>query len=65
MSLVGGLGTLIGPIIGAFIVTLILELMRFAPELRMIIWSVALIAILIVEPRGLMGMVQRIRGGRK
>ena len=65
MSLVGGLGTLIGPIIGAGIVTLILELMRFAPELRLIIWSVALIAILIVEPRGLMGLVQRIRGGRK
>lgn len=65
MSLVGGLGTLIGPIIGAFIVTLILELMRFAPELRLIIWSVALIAILIAEPKGLMGLVQRIRGGRK
>ena len=65
MSLVGGLGTLIGPIIGAGIVTLILELMRFAPELRLIIWSVALIAILIIEPRGLMGLVQRIRGGRK
>jgi len=66
MSLVGGLGTLIGPIIGAGIVTLILELMRFAPELRFIIWSVALIAILIVEPRGLMGMVRRFKiGGRK
>jgi branched-chain amino acid transport system permease protein len=65
MSLVGGLGTLIGPIIGAGIVTLILELMRFAPELRLIIWSVALIAILIIEPRGLMGLVQRIRGGRR
>jgi branched-chain amino acid transport system permease protein len=65
MSLVGGLGTLIGPIIGAGIVTLILELMRFAPELRMIIWSMALIAILIIEPRGLMGLVRRIRGGRR
>ncbi len=64
MSLVGGLGTLIGPIIGAFIVTLILELMRFAPELRLIIWSVALIAVLLVEPKGLMGIVSRIRGGR-
>jgi branched-chain amino acid transport system permease protein len=65
MSLVGGLGTLIGPIIGAGIVTLILELMRFAPELRMIIWSVALIAVLMIEPKGLMGLVRRIRGGRK
>ena len=65
MSLVGGLGTLIGPIIGAGIVTLILELMRFAPELRMIIWSVALIAVLMIEPKGLMGLVRRIRGGHK
>jgi branched-chain amino acid transport system permease protein len=66
MSLVGGLGTLIGPIIGAGIVTLILELMRFAPELRLIIWSVALIAVLIIEPKGLMGLVRRIQpGGRK
>ena len=65
MSLVGGLGTLIGPIIGAGIITLILELMRFAPELRFIIWSVALIAVLIIEPKGLMGLVRRIGGGRK
>ena len=63
MSLVGGLGTLIGPIIGAGIVTLILELMRFAPELRFIIWAVALIAVLIIEPKGLMGLIGRIRGG--
>jgi branched-chain amino acid transport system permease protein len=65
MSLVGGLGTLIGPIIGAGIVTLILELMRFAPEFRFIIWSIALIAVLLFEPNGLMGIVKRIQGGRK
>ena len=65
MALVGGLGTLIGPIIGAGIVTLILELMRFAPEFRFVIWSVALIAVLIIEPRGLMGLIRRIQGGKK
>lgn len=65
MALVGGLGTLIGPIIGAGIVTLILELMRFAPELRFIIWSIALIAVLIIEPRGLMGLIRRVQGGGK
>jgi branched-chain amino acid transport system permease protein len=65
MSLVGGLGTLIGPIIGAGIVTLILELMRFAPEMRFIIWSVALIAVLVIEPGGLMGLVRRVRGGKR
>ncbi len=61
MALVGGLGTLIGPIIGAFIVTLILEIMRFAPEFRYIIWSLALILILIIEPAGLMGIVRRLQ----
>ncbi len=64
MFLVGGSGTLIGPIIGAGVVTFVLELMRFAPELRFIIWSILLIAILIIEPRGLAGIYARIRGGR-
>ncbi len=61
MFLVGGSGTIIGPIIGAGVVTIILELMRFAPELRFIIWSILLIVILIIEPRGLAGMYFRIR----
>lgn len=61
MALVGGIGTLIGPIIGAFIVTFILEIMRFAPEYRYIIWSLALIIILIIEPAGLMGIVRKFK----
>lgn len=65
MALVGGLGTLFGPIIGAGIITLILELMRFAPEFRFIVWSGALIVVLIIEPKGLMGIVGRIRRGKK
>ena len=63
MFLVGGSGTIIGPIIGAGVVTFILELMRFAPEMRFIIWSILLIVILIIEPRGLAGMYYRIRRG--
>ncbi len=61
MALVGGLGTLIGPMIGAGVVTFFLELMRFAPELRFVIWSVMLILVLLIEPKGLMGIIRRIR----
>ena len=61
MTLVGGAGTLIGPVLGAAVVTFILELFRYAPELRFIIWAAALIAILVFEPKGLMGMAKRIR----
>jgi len=64
MALVGGIGTLVGPIIGAGVVTFILEMMRFAPELRFIIWAILLVAILVIEPRGLAGIYARIRGGR-
>lgn len=65
MFLVGGAGTLVGPIIGAGVVTFVLEIMRFAPELRFIIWSILLIAILIYEPKGLAGIYARVKGGRK
>jgi branched-chain amino acid transport system permease protein len=66
MTLVGGTGTLFGPILGAGIVTFILELMRFAPEMRFIVWALALIAVLLFEPKGLAGIAARIyRGGGK
>ena len=64
MALVGGSGSLLGPLLGAGIVTFLLEFMRFAPELRFIIWSAMLIVVLLVEPRGLVGIAQRIRGVR-
>lgn len=64
MALVGGTGTLVGPIIGAGLVTFILEWMRSAPELRFIVWSGMLIVILLVEPKGLMGIWSRVTGGR-
>jgi branched-chain amino acid transport system permease protein len=64
MALVGGTGTIIGPIIGAGVVTFILEFMRFAPEWRFIIWSVMLIVVLLIEPKGLMGITRRLRGGQ-
>jgi branched-chain amino acid transport system permease protein len=61
MTLVGGAGTLIGPVLGAAVVTFVLELFRYAPELRFIIWAAALIVILVYEPKGLMGIAKRIR----
>ncbi len=65
MALVGGLGTLYGPMIGAGVVTFFLELMRFAPELRFVIWSIMLILVLLIEPKGIVGIIRRIRGESK
>lgn len=69
MTIVGGMGTLIGPVLGAAVVTFILEVMKFAPELRFVVWALALIVVLLFEPRGLAGvyerLVQRWEGGRR
>ena len=62
MTLVGGAGTLFGPIIGAGLVTFIMELLRFAPQLRYLIWAAILILILVINPSGVMGIIKRARG---
>lgn len=61
MTLFGGAGTLFGPILGAGIVTFVLEVMRFAPEFRYVIWAIALIVVLVFEPKGLIGIIGRLR----
>jgi len=42
-------------------VTFVLEVMRFAPELRYVIWAIALIVVLVFEPKGLIGIIGRLR----
>lgn len=65
ITLVGGVGTIIGPVIGAGIVVFILELFRFAPELRYVMWAAILIILLLYEPKGIIGIVNKYIGGRK
>lgn len=54
--LVGGVATLPGPIIGAFIMTIIPESLQFLLEYRMIFYGSFLIVIVIFLPRGLVGL---------
>jgi len=53
--LLGGVATLSGPIIGAFVIPVIMEYLQFLAEYRLIIFGVLLIAVIIYFPRGLMG----------
>jgi branched-chain amino acid transport system permease protein len=62
MIVVGGLGTMMGPIIGVFALFFLLEIIKFFPipssligAIRQMIYSVVLIAVLVKMPRGLMG----------
>jgi branched-chain amino acid transport system permease protein len=64
MVLVGGKGTLLGPILGALVVTLLEESLREAKELRLSIFGVAVMAVVLFMPRGLMGFLLHRREQR-
>jgi len=55
MVIIGGQGTLIGPIIGSVIVNMITEVFRFVSEYRLITYAVLIIIMMWVRPQGLAG----------
>ena len=59
--LVGGKGTLVGPLIGALLVTLLEEYLREAKELRLSIFGLIVMAIVLFLPNGLMGFLAKRR----
>jgi branched-chain amino acid transport system permease protein len=61
MVLLGGKGTLVGPLLGAVIVVLMEEYLRDFKELRFSIFGLVVIAVVLFLPRGLMGFVARRR----
>lgn len=54
MVIVGGLGSAIGPVMGAYLVTFLNNYLLYIQELRMIIYALALIVILFLRPQGLL-----------
>jgi branched-chain amino acid transport system permease protein len=55
MVLVGGLGTLLGPLVGTLLVTAITQSLQFLQDYRMVVFGPLLIVLLIFLPRGLVG----------
>lgn len=53
MTLIGGLGTFLGPTVGAFGITLLLEYMRVLGDYRLLIYGALLIAIILFIPEGI------------
>lgn len=51
----GGLGSLTGSIIAAIVLTILPEVLRTFSEYRMLIYAIALIAVMLFRPKGLMG----------
>lgn len=56
MIVVGGMGTIIGPIIGAVGITYLLEQMRVFAQYRMIFYGIILFLSSVYMPKGIMGL---------
>lgn len=62
MAVLGGLGSMSGSILAAFILTILPELLRSLPtgkvDIRMIVYPVILILMMILRPQGLLGRLE-------
>ena len=61
MVLVGGKGTLVGPVIGPLVVVLLEEYLRDLQSLRLSIFGLVVMALVLFLPAGLMGFAARRR----
>ncbi|MGA2954377.1 MAG: branched-chain amino acid ABC transporter permease [Thermodesulfobacteriota bacterium] len=53
MSVVGGIGTITGPICGAYLLTIFNEMLREWEELRLLIYTATVVLMLIFVPKGI------------
>ncbi|MFI4988831.1 MAG: branched-chain amino acid ABC transporter permease [Alphaproteobacteria bacterium] len=56
MALLGGRGSVAGPIVGAFILTALPHVINFSAELRILVYGLILILTILALPRGIAGL---------
>ncbi|HVF57075.1 MAG TPA: branched-chain amino acid ABC transporter permease [Pyrinomonadaceae bacterium] len=64
MIILGGLGSIVGSILGAILLTVLPEALRGFAEYRMVIYSLLLIILMITRPQGLLGNTDPFKGWR-
>lgn len=58
--IIGGSGTILGPVIGAFVVVFLPEYLRFADSFRLILYGLLLVLATIFMPRGIVGVMGQL-----
>lgn len=58
-TVLGGMGTLVGPVLGAFILIPLTETLRAFGTLRIVFYSLILVGFIVFKPEGLMNYLQR------
>jgi branched-chain amino acid transport system permease protein len=54
----GGMGTIAGSVVGVYILYPVMELLRFVPEIRMLIYAAIIIAVILLMPEGIVYWVR-------
>lgn len=57
MAIAGGLGSIPGSVLGAIVLTVLPELIRFLQEYRNLIYGILIVLIMLLKPSGLLGNV--------
>jgi len=58
-AVMGGLGTLAGPVLGAFVLTPLSEYLREFGQLRVVVYSLVLIGFIVYKPEGILSWLER------
>ena len=61
MAVVGGMGSIVGPIIGAYLLTGLNEWLRFMGELRLLIYSGIVVLVVLFAPKGLFDLIGKAK----
>jgi len=65
MIILGGLGSLVGPVIGAFLLAGLPEVLRGFAEFRLIFLGVLMVLFMVYRPGGIVGSYEATQGTRK
>jgi branched-chain amino acid transport system permease protein len=58
MVVLGGLGSITGSVVAAFVLTIALELLREFQAYRMVVYALLLIALMLLRPQGIFGTLE-------
>jgi branched-chain amino acid transport system permease protein len=64
MIILGGLGSIVGSVLGAILLTILPEALRGFAQYRMVIYSLLLIVLMITRPQGLLGTTDLFKAWR-
>ena len=65
LAVLGGLGTIRGPVLGAVVLTILPEYLRFIQDYRMLTYGLLLVLVMMFQPQGLFGNKSFLAEGLK